>query len=70
MIIPAPGGPGVLDGLDSSKFAASVPLPLIEIGNVASIDLSPDGSRIVFGSRTIPTYDLWVLDNVPAHLGR
>jgi hypothetical protein len=47
-----------------------VPLPLIEICNVANIDLSLDGSRIVFGSRTIPTHDLWVLENVPPYLAR
>jgi Tol biopolymer transport system component len=70
MIVSASGGTPRPDGLDSSKFEATVPLPLIEIGNVASIDLSPDGSQIVFGSRTIPTYDLWVLENVPPHLAR
>ncbi len=43
MIVPAAGGGPTPDGLDSSKFNATVPLPLIAIGNVASIDLSPDG---------------------------
>jgi Tol biopolymer transport system component len=70
MVVSASGGAPTPDGLNSAKFDATVPLPLIEIGNVASIDLSPDGSQIVFGSRTIPTYDLWVLENVQAHLAR
>jgi hypothetical protein len=70
MIIPATGGTPTFDGLDSKALLSDVPLPLIEIANIANIDLSHDGSRIAFSMRTIPTYDLWVLDNVPAFLGR
>jgi hypothetical protein len=35
-----------------------VPLPRVEPGNVANIDVSADGTRLVFSSRTIPTCDL------------
>jgi hypothetical protein len=35
---------------------------------VSGFGLSADGTRIVFSSRTIPTYDLRVLDNVLAVL--
>jgi dipeptidyl aminopeptidase/acylaminoacyl peptidase len=56
--VPATGGAALPDGLDSSYFASVVPMPRVETGNVANIDVSADGTRLVFSSRTIPTCDL------------
>jgi Tol biopolymer transport system component len=68
MRIPSAGGPAVPDGLDSSAFVSTVPLPKIELRNIANFDVSPDGSRVVFGSRTIAMHELWSLDNVMSAL--
>ena len=70
MRISVSGGEPEFDGLDSSKLDSAVPLPLLETGNVASIDLSPDGSRIVFSSRALPTHDIWTIENVMSAVGR
>jgi len=70
MRIPATGGTAVFDGLDSANFAGTVPLPTYEVANIANFDVSPDGRRVVFGSRTVPTYDVTVLENLLAYLMR
>lgn len=64
MRIPAAGGPAEFDGLDSAAFVSTVPLPKIEVRNIANFDVSPDGTRVVFGSRTIAMHELWSLDNI------
>ena len=64
MRIPATGGVAEFDGLDSAAFVSAVPLPKIETRNIANFEISPDGTRVVFGSRTIPMFELWTLDNV------
>ena len=64
MSVAAGGGAAVPDGLDSSNLTSAVSMPRVETGNVSNVDLSADGSRLVFSSRTIPTYDFRVLDNV------
>lgn len=70
MRISVSGGEAEFDGLDSSRLDSAVPLPLLEVGNVASIDLSPDGSRIVFSSRALPTHDIWTIENVMSAVDR
>ncbi len=70
MRIPATGGTAVFDGLDSANFTGTVPLPTYEVANIANFDVSPDGRRVVFGSRTVPTYDVTVLENLLAYLTR
>ena len=64
MRIPAAGGAAEFDGLDSAAFTSTVPLPKIETRNIANFEISPDGSRVVFGSRTIAMHELWSIDNV------
>jgi Tol biopolymer transport system component len=64
MRIPATGGAAEFDGLDSAAFTSAVPLPKIETRNIANFEVSPDGTRVVFGSRTIAMHELWSLDNV------
>jgi hypothetical protein len=70
MRIPATGGAAVFDGLDSAKFTGTVSLPSYEAANIANFDVSPDGNRVVFGSRSVPTYDVTVLENLLMHLVR
>jgi hypothetical protein len=70
MRIPATGGAAIFDGLDSANFTGTVPLPTYEVANLANFDVSPDGNRVVFGSRSVPTYDVTVLENVLARLVR
>lgn len=64
MQIPGSGGAAIADGLDSAHFTSAVPMPRVETGNIANIDLSADGTRLVFSSRTIPNYVFRVLDNL------
>jgi Tol biopolymer transport system component len=68
MQVPVTGGAALPDGLDTANFTSAVRMPRVETGNVSGFGLSADGTRIVFSSRTIPTYDLRVLDNVLAVL--
>lgn len=70
MRIPAMGGAATFDGLDSAAFVSSVPLPTIETRNIANFEISPDGSHVVFGSRTIAMHELWSLDNVLSALAQ
>lgn len=64
MRISATGGPVEFDGLDSANLVSTVPLPKIELRNIANFDVSPDGTHVVFGSRTIAMHELWTLDNI------
>jgi Tol biopolymer transport system component len=68
MRIAAAGGAAEFDGLDSAAFVSNVPLPKIRPGNLANFEVSPDGSRVAFGSITESTYELWTLDTVLASL--
>lgn len=60
MRVPAAGGTAVPDGLDSAELADHDHPP----AGIANFDLSPDGTRLVFGASTATLYDLWTLDNV------
>ena len=70
MRVPAAGGAAEFDGLDSAAFVGTVPLPKMEIGNIANFEISPDGRLVVFGERTIPTYELTVRENMASSLMR
>jgi Tol biopolymer transport system component len=73
MRIPSRGGQPQLDGLESTKLSGWMPPPRlsgIPTNGIPTIDLSPDGSRIVFGVSTQPTYELWALQNVMAVLSK
>lgn len=62
MQVPAAGGTSTFDGLDSAQLVTTVSYPALETGNVASIDLSPDGEHIVFSSRPLPRYTVRLRD--------
>ena len=68
MRVPADGGRAEPDGLDSTTLSGSVPLPRLAAGTATNIDLNPDGSRIVFTAFTLPTIEIWALENVLAVL--
>lgn len=70
MRISASGGAAEFDGLDSAAFVSTVPLPKIEARNIANFEISPDGSRVVFGSRTIAMHELWSIDKVLSALAQ
>lgn len=44
------------------------PFPQRSTGTPYNIDLSPDGSRILFGAGTVPTFELWAIENITALL--
>jgi Tol biopolymer transport system component len=68
MRVAATGGAAVPEGLESANLNSLVTLPQIEKGNISCLDISPDGSRLVFSSRARPTYNVWALDHLAATL--
>jgi hypothetical protein len=68
MRAPVAGGEPVFDGLDSTKLTGSIPLPTLGPFGPFSIDVSPDGNRIIVGARVQTPSELWALDNVLAVL--
>jgi hypothetical protein len=69
MRIPVGGGELEFDGLDFNALAGPVPLPRSWFGP-ANIDLSANGSYVAFSGLTLPTWELWVLENVVAALNK
>ena len=63
MRIAASGGEAVFDGLESSTAVTDKSLPALFL-NVLSLTVSPDGSRVAFGSYVRPSQELWALENV------
>ena len=70
MRISSAGGPAEFDGLDSAAFMSTVPIPKIDARHIADFEISPDGSRVVFASRTVAMHELWSLDNILATLAQ
>jgi Tol biopolymer transport system component len=66
--VPAQGGAAAREGLNSANLNSAVKLPDMEKNNISSLDVSPDGSRLVFSSSARPTYEVWALDNVASIL--
>ena len=50
------------DGLDSTNLTGSVKIPKLQPGSPNSLDISPDGSRLLFSSRTVARHSFWSLD--------
>ena len=68
MKIASAGGEPVLEGLDSSRFVSSAPLPRLQPRTLFNLDLSVDGRRTAFSLRALPAYDVWALDEVTGSL--
>ncbi len=64
MRVPADGGTPEFDGLSFDTLAKLLPELRLFPGNFNSIDLSPDGSRIMASTQTMSKYELWTLDNL------
>ena len=65
MRVAAQGGLVEPEGIDTSALVGEGPLPVTNRGNLlGSFDISPDGTRVIFGARTVPLRELWTLDNV------
>ena len=64
MKIASTGGAPELQGLDSSRFISSAPLPRLQPRTLFNLDLSVDGRRAAFSLRALPAYDVWALDDV------
>lgn len=64
------GGSPQPDGIDSTKLFGTGPLPKLDLNQVSSIDVSPDGTRILFSSRPALAYGFWKAKNFLAHTGR
>jgi Tol biopolymer transport system component len=69
MRVPVSGGEPVFDGLESSTAVAGTSLPAL-VANILSLSVSPDGSRVAFGSYVRPKAELWVIGNVFSLLSR
>jgi len=68
MRIPANGGVAEFDGLDSATFTGELPSPPPLRWGINRFDISPDGLHVVAGVRTVPTFDLWTIDNIMSSL--
>ena len=66
MRVSVDGGQPAFEVIDFGKLSGSVPMP--RLSNVTQLDLSPDGSRVAFSGGTLPSFELWALENVMAML--
>jgi Tol biopolymer transport system component len=62
MRISASGGAPEFDGVSYLNLAPLVPDVRMVRGNFASLDVSPDGSRLVVSTTTAPKFEVWALD--------
>ena len=69
MRVATTGGEPVFDGLESATALNDKALPAM-YGTVLSLSVSPDGSRVAFGSYLRPTQELWMLEDVRSLLRR
>jgi Tol biopolymer transport system component len=68
MRVPADGGPMEFDGLSQEALALLLPDVVLAPG-ITSMDVSPDGSRVILGTWRIATIEVWSMDNVAALIG-
>lgn len=66
MRVSAAGGEPEFAGLASKSVRSAIPIP--ELIFPLSLDLSPDGNRLAFGTQTRATTSLWTAGNVLAFL--
>ena len=67
MRIAAKGGDAVFDGLESATAITDKSVPPMQ-GGVLSLTVSPDGSRVAFGSYILPTQEVWMIENLTSFL--
>ena len=68
--ISAFGGAAVLVGLDSLGLATPPGVPALDANNVSSLDISPDGTRVIFSSAPFVSYSLLAVENLVACVRR
>ncbi len=68
MRISPAGGPPEFAGLDSTKLTGTVRIPPPWPFSPLSMDVSPDGARVVFAFRPEPRFELWALENLMSML--
>jgi Tol biopolymer transport system component len=64
------GGTPEPDGLDSTKLFGTGALLKLDVNNVSNMDLSPDGSQVLFSSRRQIAYVVWKAKNFLAQAVR
>jgi hypothetical protein len=67
MRIAATGGDTVFDGLEFATAITDKSLPPMQ-GGVLSLTVSPDGTRVAFGSYIRPTQEVWMIENLTSFL--
>ena len=53
------GGAPEPDRLDSTTLFGTGTLPKLDVNSVSNIDVSPDGTRVLFSSKQALAYGLW-----------